>query len=290
MTRRSLTDDEVGAALRGRLPSPPSRLHESIFVEIGASPQERRLPSILARLTDADPVARRRSMLYVVLAVLALSLSVAAIAGGLLRDRRTPDLSLVPPSPVASAVLPTAVATRVSPTPVASRVSANPRPSFASPKPDPSQVSPTNGVAPGKDFGGWPTTSRNPAGVYSWGPGTGCARASCIIGWMHNGYGSGDVEMTIETAVEAPEIGNGVTQLTVADSVGTYRRLDAATEQWFVPDDGLFVRIQLKVRPGTSSADLAEAHAIVESMRTNHQDASHFKLYFTLTTDDWDSG
>ena len=44
-------------------------------------------------------------------------------------------------------------------------------------------------------------------------------------------------------------------------------------------------------RPGASKADLAEAHAIIESMRTEPQNNRlGFMLLFTLATDDWDSG
>ena len=42
---------------------------------------------------------------------------------------------------------------------------------------------------------GWPGTSENAAGVYSW-DGSSCASSSCNLGFMHNGYGSGDVEIT----------------------------------------------------------------------------------------------
>ena len=43
--------------------------------------------------------------------------------------------------------------------------------------------------------------------------------------------------------------------------------------------------------PGTSEADLAEAHAIIDSMRTEANDSRYgFRLVFTITTNDWDSG
>jgi len=270
MTPRPLTDDQLAAALRGHIPAANAVLRQRILAEISTSPQERRLPSILGRLTDADPIARRRSMVLVALVALALSVFVAGIAGGLLRDRRAPDLSLVPPTPDASLVTPTPDASRVTPTPDASRL-------------------PPSVVAPGKSFGGWPTTSRNPAGVYAFG--TGCARTNCIIGWMHNGYGSGDVEIRINTFADAPETRVGATPVTVAGRDGWYRRLGDGTEQWFVDFDGQFVLIQLDARSDASAADLAEAHAIVESLRTGPRDASHpLRIDFTLMTDDWDSG
>ena len=52
---------------------------------------------------------------------------------------------------------------------------------------------------------GWPSTGRNPAGVYSW-DGSRCGSPSsghsCSIGFMHNGYGSGDVEFYLEVVPE----------------------------------------------------------------------------------------
>jgi hypothetical protein len=97
MMPRPLTDDQLAAGLRAHLPVAHAGLHERILAEITMTPQERRRPSILGRLTDADPMARRRMILLVALVALALSLSVAAVVGALLREQRTPDLSLDPP-------------------------------------------------------------------------------------------------------------------------------------------------------------------------------------------------
>lgn len=105
MTRRQLTDDQIAAGLRAHLPVGYPGLHQRILDEIATSPQERRLPSILGRLTDADPMGRRRTMLLLALVALALSLSVTAIAGALLRQQRAPELSLDPPTDVDAFVL-----------------------------------------------------------------------------------------------------------------------------------------------------------------------------------------
>ncbi len=43
---------------------------------------------------------------------------------------------------------------------------------------------------------GWPSTGRNEPGMYSW-DGSPCGR-SCVIGFMHNGNGSGDVEIRVD--------------------------------------------------------------------------------------------
>ena len=98
MTPRPLTDAQLAAGLRAHLPVAHAGLHERILAEITTTPQERRLPSILGRLTDADPMVRRRMMLVVALVALAFAVSMAAIAGALLREQRTPDLSLDPPT------------------------------------------------------------------------------------------------------------------------------------------------------------------------------------------------
>jgi hypothetical protein len=262
MTPGRLTDDRLAAGLRAHLPVAHARLHERMLAEITKTPQERRLPSILGSLTDADPMARRPMMLLVALVALALSVSVTAMAGALLREQRTlpaelfelpPDVSLRPPSPTSPA------------TPSATR--------------DVGEVA-----------HGWPDTSENAAGVYSW-DGSRCSSAYCVIGFMHNGYGSGDVEIRIEVAPGVPIADDGATPVTVAGHDGIHRRIDARLEEWIVDIEGTTIAIQLEARPGTSPTDLAEAHTIIESMRTEPQDNDiGFRLVFTLTTNDWDSG
>ena len=82
----------------------------------------------------------------------------------------------------------------------------------------------------------------------------------------------------------------GATAVTVAGHEGTYRRIDGR-EQWTVVIEGKTIAIVLEARPGTSAADLADAHAIIDSMRTEPQDNYlGFRLVFTLGTNDWDSG
>lgn len=50
------------------------------------------------------------------------------------------------------------------------------------------------------------------------------------------------------------------------------------------------IAIRLEARPGTSQADLADAHAIVDSMRAEPWDNGlGFRLVFTLTNNAWDS-
>ena len=158
--------------------------------------------------------------------------------------------------------------------------------------PPPASVSPSApaaSAAPSERVFGWPDTDTNGPGLYSWDGAT-CGRnvnRNCSIGWMHNGYGSGDVDITVGSAF-ATSIGRGVT---VAGHDARYRRLDALREQWIVDIDGTFIAIQVIAEPGTSEADLAEAHAIIDSMRTQPRDNDlGFRLVFRLATGDWDSG
>jgi Tol biopolymer transport system component len=141
---------------------------------------------------------------------------------------------------------------------------------------------------------GWPDTSKNPPGVYSW-DGSSCASTYCSVssagGFMHNGYGSGDVEIRLDVLPEETISDDGATAVTIAGHDGIYRRIDAGREEWIVDIEGTTIAIRLTARPGTSQTDLADAYAIIESMRTEAQDNDlGFRLVFTLMTNDWDSG
>ncbi len=137
---------------------------------------------------------------------------------------------------------------------------------------------------------GWPDTGRNPAGTYSW-DGFSCAGSYCNVGFMHNGYGSGDVEILLDFVPGGTVAEGDGTAVTVAGHDAVYRRIDARRETWTVDIEGTPIGIRLEAQPGTSQADLDEAHAIIGSMRTEAQDNDiGFQLVFTLTTNDWDSG
>jgi len=152
--------------------------------------------------------------------------------------------------------------------------------------------SPTSVPTPGPDdadIRGWPDTTRNRAGTYSWeGP---------EFRFMHNGYAPGDGDVAIRIQV-VPEGGitDGATAVTVAGHDGFYRRISPRLEWWIVDIEGSTIAIFLEARRGTSQAELAEAHAIIRSIRTDPQDDVSqdsdlgFRLVFTLTTDHWDSG
>ena len=141
-----------------------------------------------------------------------------------------------------------------------------------------------------REVRGWPHTAQNPAGAYSWDRHT-CAGQWCSLGFMHNGYGSGDVEIVVEFASEAPIQNEDATAVTIAGHDGIHRRIDAGTEEWIVGIQQTTLAIRLEAKQGASDADLAEAHAIIKSMRTEPRDTKlGYRLVFTLMTNDWDSG
>ena len=117
---------------------------------------------------------------------------------------------------------------------------------------------------------GWPDTSENEAGVYSW-DGPRCS-SYCLEGFMHNGYGSGDVTIRIALLPEGAIPDDGDNAVTVAGHDAIHRGTDARLQAWYVDIEGTTIAIRLAARPGTSEADLAEAHAIIDSMRTEAVD------------------
>ena len=261
MTARTLTDDQLADALRTHLPMAGADLRERIAIEISTTPQERRLPSILGRLTDADPAGRGRAVLLVALLALALSVVIGAVAGALLLERRAPDLS-------------TDLRTT------------DPLLDRSTDLDDPVEVIDYAGTY----IDGWPSTTTNKAGVYSWDPGR-CSRTSCMFGWMHNGYASGDVEIRMHVYAPGTMSEDGATPVAVAGQPGFHRRIDARHEEWFTDFAGSTILIELESRAGVSDADLAEAHAVIASIRPERWDNSaDLRLVFRLATDDWDSG
>lgn len=146
---------------------------------------------------------------------------------------------------------------------------------------------------------GWPSTGPNPPGSYAWG--NGCGQRSCVYGFMHNCHGPCDVAITITAVAQQPVV-TGTIPVTVAGRSGTYRRVvepepspvfspnGPLHEEWLVEIDGDLVAIRLYAQPDASEAGLADAHAIVDSLRYEAGGIrSGFHLVFTLTTSDWDS-
>lgn len=170
-------------------------------------------------------------------------------------------------------------------------------PSLLLPAPLPSPALESQSLAPAPSAAapeservhGWPDTTENEAGLYSW-DGDPCGM-SCTSGFMHNGYGSGNVEIRIEVLREDSAADDGGDALTIAGHDAIHRRIDDRQEVWIVDIRGTTIAIYLTTEPGTSAANLTEAYAIIDSMRTEPQDNDlGFRLVFRLTTDDWDSG
>ena len=171
-----------------------------------------------------------------------------------------------------------------------SRRSPSERASSGSPTEPASSSPPSPPSYKGEVVRGWPTTSRNPAGVYSW-DGRSCAGGPCIVDFMHNGYGSGDVTLNIERVRGGQPPGAGWTAATVAGHDGLYRRTAPRQEAWLVEVEGTTIAVHLTTRRGTRQVELDEGHAIIDSMSTEEQDTElGFRLVFRLTTNDWDSG
>ncbi len=156
--------------------------------------------------------------------------------------------------------------------------------------PDDEVVAPLRSPTPDSEVvHGWPDTTENEAGVYSWHGGA-CGM-SCIMGFMHNGYGAGNVQIQIEALGDRAIPDDVATAVTVAGHDAIYRRIDAFEEEWIVDIDGTTIAIHLMAEPDAGEAELAEAHAIVDSMRTEPQENRlGFRLIFSITTNDWDSG
>lgn len=205
--------------------------------------------------------------------------------------RRTPIMNKIATIGLAAAAVFVAVVVGVqllgtSGTGVVPEPTATPEASSADPTAEATPSPRPSAASEHEDANGWPHTAENPAGTYSWNDG--CAGAYCTLGFMHNGYGSGDVEITIGYRTGSPAPDDGV-RVTVAGHDGIYRRIDSRREEWIVDIEGATVAISLTAEFGTSEADLDEAQAIIDSMRTEPT-ATGFRILFTLATDDWDSG
>lgn len=133
---------------------------------------------------------------------------------------------------------------------------------------------------------GWPGVRSNPAGRYSWN-----VRHES---WMHNPNNEGvGVSITFSASSNAYE--SGPTTVTVAGYNGTYQELPTGAdgprkELWIVDIGTTRVAITVAAEPSTTEADLAEAYAIIESIRNEPKThGAGVRLTFTLPNG-WDSG
>ena len=86
MSAVRLTDAQIAAALRAHLPAHArADVRMRIAAEVPTTRQQRPMPWVFGLLSDADPDARRRAMLLVAAALLALGVALAAAVGSLLR-------------------------------------------------------------------------------------------------------------------------------------------------------------------------------------------------------------
>ncbi len=86
MSAQRLTDAQISAALRAHLPAHArADVRMRIAAEVATARQRQALPSVFAALSDADPDARRRVMLLMAAALLAVGVVAAALVGAYLR-------------------------------------------------------------------------------------------------------------------------------------------------------------------------------------------------------------
>jgi hypothetical protein len=101
------------------------------------------------------------------------------------------------------------------------------------------------------------------------------------------------VSITFAASTHAYE--SSPTAVTVAGHDAIYQELPVSangtrTELWIVDIKDTRVTITLEARPGTTAAELAEAHAIIDSIHSERRKTrAGFRLTFTLP-DGWDSG
>ena len=103
MTDRHLTDAQIATALRAHLPAhAQAGLRGRVFEQIEVTPQRPPMPSFLSALTDADPVGRRRSILFAAALLIAVAFATAVGVGAYLQSRQPDQLpfSLDPPGNV----------------------------------------------------------------------------------------------------------------------------------------------------------------------------------------------
>jgi len=168
----------------------------------------------------------------------------------------------------------------------------------------PIQPPPSPTLSPGSvDARGWPTGSKNRAGVYSWYSGScgdGLESDDCAVGFIHNAYppGEGDVAIFIDGDAGHIEPHEGA-PVTVFGYEGNYLpsaegfrslRMEEC-EEWMVDIQGTTVTIRLCTRPEAPRTEVAEAREVIESIRVEPVDNDlGFRLILTLTTGTWDSG
>ena len=149
--------------------------------------------------------------------------------------------------------------------------------------------SPSAAAKVAMDIHRWPGTGLNAPGYYSWQ--SGVERQ----GWMHNGYQHVGRSREVEIFFFNPRLDRapvGPTVASVAGYAGTYQEYVVAgriTHLWIVEIDGLQRTFAIEAESRATPAQLAEAHAIIDSIRYEKQSSTSFRFIFWLPAG-WDSG
>jgi hypothetical protein len=116
---------------------------------------------------------------------------------------------------------------------------------------------------------------------------------------MHNGYAAGraanSATITVERAKgpepSASQRPGGWTPVAIAGQEGLHRQVNPFEETWRFELAGTPMEISLTTEPKTKKAAIDEARAIIASIYPEERDNQlGWRLVFTLTTNDWDSG
>ena len=102
MTDRRLTDAQIATALRAHLPAHArAGLVASTMDAVERTPQQAPLPRVLRAVSDADPMARQRTLLIAAALLAGLMLASAFAVGGMrLLERERVPIDLAPPAVV----------------------------------------------------------------------------------------------------------------------------------------------------------------------------------------------
>jgi hypothetical protein len=139
---------------------------------------------------------------------------------------------------------------------------------------------------------GWPGGGENPPGRYSWGLGSNTG--SGAYGWMHNGYQTLDEGQGVAISFgSSSDADPDAAAVIIAGYPGTYQERISTeasrTELWTIDIEGWTFTITLEAEWNTTAAQLAEAHAIIESIRYEPTETGGLRVTFTLPFG-WDSG
>lgn len=98
MSGQRLNDARIAVALRAHVPErAPAGLGDRVVNAVDKTPQQRPAPSLLAGLMNADPTARRRSLLIAAALLVGLAVATAAGVGALRLQQQDPPPELYPP-------------------------------------------------------------------------------------------------------------------------------------------------------------------------------------------------